>query len=70
MNILKDEAAQTSAELILIFGGVIVIVIVAALYYRTYLSGIGNSINQTETQQVVSNINNSSNPNSLINKIN
>jgi len=69
MNIIEDNAAQTSAEMILLFGGIIVVVIAAALFYRNYLSGLGNTINQTDTQQVVSSINNSSNPNSLINKV-
>jgi uncharacterized protein (UPF0333 family) len=69
MNIINDDAAQTSAEMLLLFGGIIVVVIVAALYYRTYLSGLGTTINQTDTQQVVSSINNTSNPKSLINKI-
>lgn len=43
MRILKEEEAQGSAELILIFGGMLVIVIVAAVYYRNYLSGLGNA---------------------------
>lgn len=70
MDIIKDDAAQTSAEMILLFGGIIVIVVAAALFYRNYLNGLGTTINQTDTQQLVSNINNSSNPNSLINKVN
>ena len=61
MNIIKDEAAQTSAELLLLFGGVIVIVIVAALFYRNYLSGLGNAIKGTDLQNVTGNINNLSN---------
>ena len=61
MNIIKDEAAQTSAELLLLFGGVIVIVVIAALFYKNYLSGLGNAINGTDVQNVTSNINNLSN---------
>ncbi len=46
MDIINEEAAQSSAELILLFGGIIVIAIVAALFYRNYLSGLGNGYNQ------------------------
>lgn len=70
MNIIKDDAAQTSAELLLLFGGVIVIVVVAALFYKNYLTGLGNAINGTDTQQVINNINGTNNSNSLINKFN
>ncbi len=56
MNIIKDNAAQTSAELLLLFGGVIVIVVVFALFYRNYLSGLGNAINGTDLQNVNNNI--------------
>ena len=57
MKILKDERAQGSAELILVFGGMIVIVIVAAVYYRNYLSGVGNDIITTDVQNVTNSIN-------------
>jgi hypothetical protein len=67
MGIIKDEAAQTSAELLLLFGGVIVIVVVAALGYKNYLSGLGGNITATSLQNVTSSINGSGN-NSLINK--
>ena len=68
MDIIKDEAAQSSAELVLLFGGVIIIVIIAALYYKNYLSGLGNAINGTDVQNVTNSINGTTNPNSLINK--
>ncbi len=59
MNIIKDDAAQTSAELLLLFGGVIVIVVVAALFYKNYLTGLGNAItgNGSDLQNVTSSIN-------------
>jgi hypothetical protein len=56
MQILKEENAQGSAELLMVFGGIIVIAIIAALVYKNYLTGLGNATNNsTDTQ----NINNS-----------
>ena len=52
MRILKEEGAQTSAEMILIFGGMIVIAIAAATYYRIYLAGLGNEITNTDLNAV------------------
>lgn len=57
MQILKDERAQGSAELILIFGGVIVIVMVAAFWYKSYLIGAGNEVNTTDVQNVTNQLN-------------
>ncbi len=70
MDIIKDDAAQTSVEMMLLLGGIIAVVVIGVVFYKTYLIGLGNSINQTDTQQVVSSINNTTNPNSLINKLN
>lgn len=61
MGIIKDEAAQSSAEYILLFGGVIAIVVAASWYYKNYLVGLGNSINSTELQNVTNQINNLTN---------
>lgn len=61
MGIFKDDAAQSSAEYILLFGGVIVIAVVAAWYYKNYLSGLGNQITNSDLQNVTNNINNLSN---------
>ncbi|HEX7468272.1 MAG TPA: class III signal peptide-containing protein [Methanobacterium sp.] len=58
MDIIKDDAAQTSAEMLLLFGGVIVIVVAAALFYRNYLAGLGNAITGTDLQNTISGINN------------
>lgn len=45
MGIVKDEAAQTSAEYVLILGGIIVIALVAIIVYKNYVSGVGSSLN-------------------------
>ena len=58
MDIIKDDAAQTSAEMLLLFGGIIVIVIAAALFYRNYLSGLGNTITNNDLCNTVNCINN------------
>ena len=67
MDIFYDEAAQTSAELILLFGGVIAIVVVAAFYYNTYLKGLGGNITSNDLKSVTNSINGTGND-SLINK--
>ena len=41
MGIIEDEAAQTAAEYVLIFGGIIVIVLVAIIIYRNYVRWSG-----------------------------
>ncbi len=45
MGIVEDEAAQTSAEYVMILGGIIIIVLVAIIVYRNYVSGVGSEIN-------------------------
>ncbi len=57
MQILKDERAQGSAELILVFGGVIVIALVAAIWFKNYLVGAGNEVNTTDVQNVTNQLN-------------
>jgi len=69
MNIFDDESAQTSAELVLLFGGVIAIVVVAAFFYKNYLSGLGGNITANDLKTVTDSINGTGN-NSLINKFN
>jgi hypothetical protein len=44
MGIVEDEIAQSSAEYILIFGGIIVIVLVAVISYQNYVKGLGGNI--------------------------
>jgi hypothetical protein len=56
MKIINDEKAQGSAELILLFGGVIVIAIVAAVYYKNYLSGLGNQIKDNDLNRLTNSI--------------
>jgi uncharacterized protein (UPF0333 family) len=57
MNIIKDNAAQTSAEMILLFGGVIAIAIGAGLFYTNYLSGLGSITNGTDLNNTIKGIN-------------
>ena len=57
MNIIKDDAAQTSVEMILLFGGIIVVVVAAALFYNSYLKGLGNAINGTDLTNTLNSIN-------------
>lgn len=57
MGIVKDEAAQTSAEYVLILGGIIVIALVAIIVYKNYVSGVGSNItNGSEMNSVNGNI--------------
>ena len=56
MKLLKDETAQVSAELILLFGGIIVIALVALISYQNYLKGLGNEINGTQLNNTTNNI--------------
>ncbi|MBI5679960.1 MAG: class III signal peptide-containing protein [Methanobacterium sp.] len=58
MQILKDEKAQGAAEYILLFGGVIVIAVVAAIFYRNYLTGLGNETNATDVQNITNQLQN------------
>jgi uncharacterized protein (UPF0333 family) len=57
MDIKEDERAQTSAEMILLFGGIIVIAIVALLVYENYTKGLANATNST-ANNVTNSINN------------
>lgn len=57
MQILKDERAQGSAELLLIFGGIIVVVIIAAIMYRNYVIGLSDELsNGTDLQNIMGNL--------------
>lgn len=56
MILLKDETAQVSAELILLFGGIIVIALVALISYQNYLKGMGNEINKTQLNNTTNEI--------------
>lgn len=58
MQIIKEDKAQGSAELILIFGGIIVVAIIAAIYYKNYITGLGNEINMTDVKNLNDNLTN------------
>lgn len=58
MKLMKDETAQVSAELVLLFGGIIVIALVALISYQNYLKGLGNEINGTQLNNTTNNISN------------
>lgn len=54
---MKDEAAQTAAEFVMLFGGIIVIVLVAIISYQNYVNGLGGNItNGSEMQSVENNL--------------
>jgi ABC-type transporter Mla subunit MlaD len=57
MNIINDDAAQTSVEMILLFGGIIAVVVGAALFYNSYLKGLGNGISGTDLTNTLNSIN-------------
>lgn len=56
MDIVNDETAQGSAELILLFGGIIVIALVALIAYKNYESGLGKEINGTQLNNTTNTI--------------
>jgi len=56
-GIMKDEAAQSAAEYVMIFGGIIVIVLVAIISYQNYITGLGGNLtNGSEIQSVENNL--------------
>ena len=61
MGILKEERGQGGAELLLIFGGIIVIAIAAGIYYKNYLNGTGQSISNTDVQNINKSLDNLTN---------
>ena len=42
--LISDESGQSSAELILLIGGMIVIVLIAMSFYKSYILSIGDEI--------------------------
>lgn len=46
-----DDSGQTSAEFILLFGGIIVVVLLAIFMYKNYLSDLGGEIESKEVRQ-------------------
>ncbi len=57
MNIYNDDAAQTSVEMVLLFGGIIVVVVAAALFYNNYVTGLGKGLNGTDLDNTLNGIN-------------
>lgn len=57
IGIMEDEAAQTSAEYVMLLGGIIVIVLVAIITYQNYVRGLGGSItNGSEVNSINGNL--------------
>ncbi len=51
---MLDNKGQTSAEFILLIGGIIVVVLLTLMFYRNYITGLSGAIKGEE----VSNFNN------------
>lgn len=51
-KVLEDESGQTSAELLLVIGGMIVIAIFMLLMYKNYVTGLGNEVNNTDAKDL------------------
>ncbi len=46
-----DESAQTSAEFILLFGGIFVVVLLAIFMYNNYMNDLGGEIQSKEVNE-------------------
>ena len=46
-----DSKGQTSAEVILLFGGIIVVVLLAIYMYNNYLADLGGEISSKEVNE-------------------
>lgn len=46
-----DECAQTSAEFILLFGGIFVVVLLVIYIYNNYMNDLGGEINSKEVNE-------------------
>lgn len=46
-----DNSGQTSAEFILLFGGIIVVVLLAIYMYNSYMSDLSGEISSREVQE-------------------
>ena len=47
-----DDKGQTSAEFILLFGGIIVVVLLAVYMYKSYMSDLGGEISSKEAREL------------------
>lgn len=52
MDIVKDSRGQSSAELVLLFGGVIIIVVLALMVYNMY-NASANAVNAEQDVKTV-----------------
>lgn len=50
--LISDESGQSSAELILLIGGMIVIVLIAMSFYKNYILSIGDEISSNELNNI------------------
>ncbi|MBF4469560.1 MAG: class III signal peptide-containing protein [Methanobrevibacter arboriphilus] len=50
--LISDESGQSSAELILLIGGMIVIVLIAMSFYKSYILSIGDEISSNELNNI------------------
>lgn len=46
-----DECAQTSAEFILLFGGIFVVILLVIYMYNNYMNDLGGEINSKEVNE-------------------
>lgn len=46
-----DEKAQTSAEFILLFGGIFVVLLLVICMYRSYMDDLGSEIQSKEVNE-------------------
>ena len=56
-RIFKENNAQGSAEMILLFGGIIVIVLISLFFYNNYLTDFSSEINSTEVKNFNNKVN-------------
>ena len=53
-----DDSGQTSAEFILLFGGIMVVVLLVIHMYNSYMGDLGGQINSKEVREFNSELNN------------
>ncbi|MDR3291355.1 MAG: class III signal peptide-containing protein [Methanobrevibacter sp.] len=59
LNRLKiDQKGQAGAELILLIGAMIIIVLMVIYFYKSYLTGVGDEINNVELSELNKSISN------------
>lgn len=53
-----DDRGQTSAEFILLFGGIMVVVLLVIHMYNSYMGDLGGQINSKEVKEFNNGLNN------------